>query len=143
MKGWWRRLVISAKERLLVRVPVRTLELKDLDPGYEGYFVKIPRSVKEGWIHDMAKTRAAAEDKSDEEQGRASNIGLFELVVEWNLDSDKTPGTILPLISACKTPEKKAEVLAEIPIEVILWIAQQVSGGATVPEAVTDFSKGS
>jgi len=118
-----------------MRIPTTKLDLSGI--GYEGYFVVMPRSVKEGFVYqlgqmanpvdaadtDEAKAKAAAES------GRDVNIKFLELITEWNLDDDS--GKPLPLVSSVKTREKKAEIVAEVPVEVIRAIAERLTATAT------------
>lgn len=123
-----------------MKIPSQHIDLNEL--GYEGYWVEMPRSIKEGFLHDFQKVGrpvpgAAEGDDVDAEQTRASNIKILELVSSWNIDDED--GKVLPLISKCKTKVEKEKVVAELPVDVIVHIAQRVAGNVQIPERTKDF----
>ena len=108
--------------------------------GYEGYWIDMPKSVKEGFLHEFAKigkAAAAAGPDDDDDQSRASNIQILELISAWNIDDDA--GKVLPLVSKCKTRKEKEAVVAELPVDVIVFVAQRIAGNVTIPEKTKDF----
>lgn len=116
-----------------MKIPTKRYDLKEL--GYEGYWIDAPRTVREGFVHDMMATDEKAKVA---EQSRDANLKLFELVSAWNLDDEE--GGPLPLIREQKTRDKKSAVLAQIPLEVITWLARQVLESTKgVADDVKDF----
>jgi len=126
-----------------MRIPTTRLAFDDI--GYEGYFVILPRSVKEGFVYDLGQLAAPKPIGDDEaakavaaaEQGRDVNIRFLELITEWNLDDDA--GKILPLVRDCKTRDKKSDVVKEVPVEIIRAIAERLTATASVSERVKGF----
>lgn len=116
-----------------MRIPTVKLEFKDL--GYDDYWVRVPRSVKEGFVYEMARLETEIEDAA--EKLRRINTMVLSLVVEWNLDDEK--GTVLPLISACKTDKDRFEVVAEIPVELVRKIVEVVTATGAVNERTKGF----
>jgi hypothetical protein len=120
-----------------MKIPSKRIELGEL--GYPGYYIEMPRSVKEGFIQSFAAT-AAKSDQSDEAKaaaGREANVKILELVTDWNLDDDQ--GNPLPLFRTLDSYEQKVAILAEMPVDILVHLAQNLTG-ASVPEPVKDFS---
>ena len=120
-----------------MKIPTNHVALDDL--GYEGYWVEMPRSLKEGQLQAFAKVSAPkdGEEQDDSATARAANIKILELVTAWNLDDDA--GKIYPVLSKVKTTAEKERIVSELPVDVIIHIAQMISGSIKVPEAVKDF----
>lgn len=124
-----------------MKIPVQHIDLTEL--GYEGYWVEMPRSIKEGFLHEFSKlgraTNGTGDGDSDaeSEQTRQSNIKILELVTAWNIDDED--GNVLPVLSKCKTKADKEKVVAELPVDVIVHIAQRIAGNVQVPEKTRDF----
>jgi len=84
-----------------VKIPTRRIELSEI--GYEGYWVDMPRSVKEGWINEFAsRTRPSTngnepDDGESFQSARRANLMLLDMITAWNIDDDK--GEVLPLTS--------------------------------------------
>lgn len=124
-----------------MKIPVERVELGPA-LGYDGYWIELPRSVKEGFLHELGKLGRGKGDPDDPESavGRETNIKVVELISGWNLDDDA--GKTLPLVSKCKTKAEKERVVAEIPVDILLLVARRISGSVQVPEATKDFSNG-
>lgn len=124
-----------------MKIPQIKVPLDDL--GYAGYFVTVPRSVKEGFVYDLQKgmgtngTAKVDEGTQAAEDMRHSSLKILALVSEWNLDDDE--GKVLPLLSTLKKDEDKVKVVAEIPIEIIKTITEKVTASSRVAERVKDF----
>lgn len=123
-----------------MKIPVQHIDLSEL--GYEGYWVEMPRSIKEGFLHEFSKlgrlaTNGETDEEAESEQTRQSNIKILELVTAWNIDGDDEK--VLPLVSKCKTKAEKEKVVAELPVDVIVHIAQRIAGNVQVPEKTRDF----
>lgn len=125
-----------------MRIP--SVEIKLDDMGYTGYFIKVPRSVKEGWVYDLQKS-GTGDDENAAEEMQDNAIKVLSLVTEWNLDDDDK--AILPLISSFETVkdakarhEKQVAVVREIPIELIKTITEKVTASSRVSERVQGFS---
>lgn len=113
-----------------MKIPAKTIDLgKEL--GYDGYFVKMPKSVREGWIHDFQELQ-----KEDEGNTRLGNIRLLELVEEWNLD-DET-GSRLPLVREVEDNAAKGDILSQVPVDVLVLLANSLTN--SVQGNVKDFS---
>ena len=124
-----------------MKIPVEHVDLATL--GYTDYWIEVPRSVKEGFLHELGKLgrgKADEVDDPDSAVGRETNIKVMELVTGWNLDDDA--GKILPLVSKCKTKAEKERVISEVPVDILLLVARRISGSVNVPEPVKDFSNG-
>ena len=145
-----------------MKVPVRKVSLKDLDEEYGEYYVLLPRSLPEGWYHQIAERNLEAERigqkylaESDDEKKEAlrkeeavyrreSNAMVLDVVTEWNLDDDD--GNVLPVPRSVRDPKKKVAVLSSLPTEVIELIALQIwnpKKPAVLQPEVQDFSNGS
>lgn len=137
-----------------MRIPVVTLKFDEY--GYEGYFAEVPRSVKEGFVHELSNLGTdepegetnTQRQKRQADQGRAVNIKLLGLVRSWNLDDDD--GNPLPLVSSFESEKDKKKrlelqgaVVAEVPVEIILAISEKVTQTARVSDRVKDFSSAS
>lgn len=120
-----------------MKIPVDRVDLGTL--GYEGYWLEVPRSVKEGYLHEFAKTgpQSTADIADDTESARATNIKIMSLITAWNIDDDD--GKVLPVIGKCKTVKEQERVIAELPVDLIVHVAQRIVQGVQVPEAVKDF----
>lgn len=125
-----------------MKIPVDHIDLGEL--GYEGYFIEIPRSVKEGYLHDFAKlsipkpkVNGEAAEEVDNEISRDTNIKIMELVTAWNIDDDA--GKVLPVLSKVKAKADREKVIAEIPVDIIVFVAQRIAGTVNVPEKTKDF----
>lgn len=136
-----------------MKIPPVRMELGDL--GYTGYFVTVPRSVKEGFVHELSGIGTEPVDgetpqqkrERDSETARDVNIKLLSLVTEWNIDDDE--GQPLPLVKDITDKDPKARrakqiaVVAEVPVEIIKAISEKVTATARVSERVQDFSPAS
>lgn len=136
-----------------MKIPVKTIRLQELDSEYGQYEMTLPRSVKEKWVRKFQAW--SREGQNDPDIGAAANIEMMSLVESWNLDDDS--GKVLPLIKdvpdkigkdGCKEDRHaedcpKLAVLGELPIEVIVFVAQKVAGGGNVAEKTEDFSSAS
>lgn len=128
-----------------MKIPVQHIDLTEL--GYEGYWVEMPRSIREGFLHDFAKMGKATNgsangetsEEDDAEQTRETNIKMLELISAWNIDYADQEGVVMPLLSKCKTKAEKAKVIAELPVDVIVHVAQRIAGNVQVPEKTKDF----
>lgn len=112
----------------------------DLGPvGYDGYWVEMPRSVKEGFLHEFAKlgSQVADDDPEAFDKSRLTNIKLLELITAWNIDDEG--GKVYPVMSQIKSKTEREKVIADLPIDLIVFLANRVSGNVNVPEAVKDF----
>jgi hypothetical protein len=126
-----------------MRIPTTRLDFSDI--GYDGYWVVLPRSVKEGFVYDLgqiAAPKAVGEDDgakalAEAERGRDVNIKFLELVSDWNLDGDD--GKVLPLPRSLKDRKAKAAVVAEVPVEIIRAIAERLTATTKVGERVEGF----
>lgn len=118
-----------------MKIPIDRIDLGTL--GYSEYWLEVPRSVKEGFLHTFSQSGAKADEDSTPESARETNIKIMELVLAWNIDDDN--GKILPLISKCKTKAEKERVIAELPVDVIVHVAQRIAGNVTIPEATKTF----
>jgi len=126
-----------------MRIPTTKLTFDDI--GYDGYYVVLPRSVREGFVYDLGKMaglKVVAENEeaqaaAEAERGRDVNIKFLELVTEWNLDDED--GKPLPLVRQCKDRKAKAEVVKEVPVEIIRAIAEKLTATAKVSEKVQGF----
>lgn len=121
------------KDRPAVKIPTDRIDLGTL--GYEGYWVEMPRSVKEGFLHEFSKVRTDGE--ADSEQARETNIKILELITAWNIDDDE--GKVFPVLSKAKTKAEKERIVSELPVDVIVHIAQRIAGNVQVPERTKDF----
>jgi hypothetical protein len=123
-----------------MRIPTETVKFDD--KGYEGYYVKMPRSVTEGFVYELQAMRKG--DTTDRDSVRESNLKLLEQVQEWNLDGNDDspwPGQVMPLVKDTKDPETRGQIIACIPIEIIVALAKRIGGTdeEAVPERVRDF----
>lgn len=123
-----------------MKIPTDHIELAQI--GYEGYWVEMPKSMKEGFLHDFAKVgRAAAaaaeKEGGDDEASRASNIMLLSLVSAWNFDDEA--GNPLTLVSKAKSEADKKKVLAEIPVDVLVFLVNRIAGNVQVSDKTKDF----
>ena len=118
-----------------MRIPTDHIDLADL--GYEGYWIEMPRSIKEGFLHDFANLSNGNGEDADGSQARAANIKILELVTDWNIDDDD--GKTLPLMKTLKDQKAKEKVVAELPVDLIVHIAQRMAGTVNVPEKTKDF----
>jgi len=126
-----------------MRIPTTRFDFADI--GYDGYYVVMPRSVKEGFVYDIGLIAAPGETnedagkqaKAEAERGRDVNIKFLELVTEWNLDDDD--GKVLPLVKSCKDRKAQVEVVKEVPVEIIRSIAERLTATAKVTERVQGF----
>jgi len=126
-----------------MRIPTTRFDFADI--GYEGYFVVMPRSVKEGFVYDLGLIAApkteltdlGAQALSEAERGRDVNIKFLELITEWNLDDED--GKILPLVKTCKDRKAKTEVVKEVPVEIIRVIAERLTATNKVSDRVQGF----
>ena len=126
-----------------MRIPTTKLTFDDI--GYEGYWVVLPRSVKEGFVYDLGQIAApkmvgkddAEKAVAEAERGRDVNIKFLELVTEWNIDDDA--GKILPVPRTLKDRKAKAAVVAEVPVEIIRAIAEKLTATGKVAERVEGF----
>lgn len=123
-----------------MRIPTEHIDLKDL--GYEGYWIEMPRSIKEGFLHEFSKltTRVPQDDEVTEgslDSSRLTNAKLLELVTAWNIDDEA--GKVLPLMSKTKNKADRDRILAEIPVDVLVHLANRMTGNITVPERTKDF----
>lgn len=125
-----------------MKIPVEHVDLAE--QGYPGYWLEIPKSVKEGYLHDFAKmgipkTNGTGDQPSDadSEASRSTNIKIMELVVNWNIDDDNEK--VFPLLSKVKTQKDKEAIIAEIPVDIIMFVAERITGSIKVPEATKDF----
>lgn len=116
-----------------MKIPTNHVDLAPL--GYEGYWVELPRSLKEGQLQTFAK--GSAPDTDESAAARDANIKILELVTAWNLDDDN--GKVFPLLSRTKTRAEKEKIVAELPVDIIIHIAQQATGSVKIPEPVQDF----
>jgi len=136
--------------RLTLKTPSIDLKLGE-DFGYtneagDPIVVKVPRSVKEGFVYDLGLI--GADVKEDDKAGQAESardtmLTVLTLVTGWNVDDDK--GQVLPLIKDIvdKDPKKEREarskVLAETPIEVVKAIVDKVTSSTRVNPRVEGF----
>jgi len=126
-----------------LKIPIDHVDLGEL--GYPEYWIEVPKSVKEGFLHDFAKMANAkpkvngadGTDDIDDESARQTNIKIMELVTAWNIDDDA--GKVLPVLSKVKTPAERDKVIAEIPVDIIVYVAQRIAGSVNVPEQTKDF----
>lgn len=126
-----------------MKIPVDHVDLAEL--GYPDYWIEIPRSVKEGYLHEFAKMTipkvredgASADNEADATASRDTNIKIMELVTAWNIDDDA--GKIFPVMSKIKTKPDREKVISEIPVDIIVFVAQRISGTVNVPEKTKDF----
>lgn len=127
-----------------MKIPSEHIDLKDI--GYPDYWVEMPRSVKEGFLHEFAKMGSKVKvngEESDEQtaesldQSRQTNVKLLELVTAWNLDDDE--GNVFPLMSKVKGKAERDKIVAELPIDIIVFLANRVAGNVNVPEKTKDF----
>lgn len=110
------------------------------DLGYDDYWIEIPKSVKEGFLHEFSKVAAAAgnTDEMDPEGSRATNIKIMEMVTSWNLtygDGDE----VMPVLSKATTDDEKVGIISEVPIDIIVFVASRIAGTVNVPEKTKDF----
>jgi len=121
--------------------------------GYEGYWVDMPKSVKEGWLYDFqtrtggvnpdsngeTKLQTDEERRATADANRESFTGLLELITAWNLDDED--GNVMPLLSTVKNDKKKRNaVISELPIDVIIFLSDRLTKGLKVGEKTEDFS---
>jgi len=122
-----------------VKIPVERIDLGSL--GYTDYWIEMPRSVKEGFLHEFARISRTngngTDDDVDTDQSRETNIKLLELVTAWNIDDDE--GKIFPVMSKAKSKAEKEKIVAELPVDVIVHLAQRIAGNVQVPERTKDF----
>jgi hypothetical protein len=121
-----------------VKIPTTHIDLKDI--GYEGYWVEMPRSIKEGFLHEFSKLSSKKVDEDSPEaldQSRVTNAKLLELVTAWNIDDDS--GKVLPLMSKTKDKATRDRIVSELPVDVIVHLAQRMTGSVQVPEKTQDF----
>ena len=117
-----------------MKIPTTRVDLNDL--GYEGYWVEMPRSIKEGQLREFAKVSPDGAE-NDEDTARAANIKILELVTAWNLDDDD--GKVYPTLSKAKSKAEKERILSEMPIDVIVHLARRITAGIQIPEATQNF----
>lgn len=131
-----------------MKIPQNHIDLeKDLQ--YPGYWLEVPRSVTEGWIYDFQKQQAAekaaalknGKDPDQAEATRESMLVMLDLVTDWNLDDDA--GTKLPLTSKTKGPKERAAIISQIPLDILLHVTKQVTGGLGVDDITKDLSNAS
>jgi hypothetical protein len=107
---------------------------------------------------DDAKRELLA--KQAMEYRRESSAKMLDLITEWNLDDapseppaegsalakNPRPPKVLPLPRTVGDPAKKVEILAQLPVEVVGLIGQEIWNlrqKPKVPEATLDFSSAS
>lgn len=117
-----------------MKIPTDRIDLGEL--GYKDYWIEMPRSVKEGFLHEIGKTTPSG-DGNDGEAARRMNIKVLELITDWNIDDDE--GKVFPVLSKVKTQTEKEKIVAELPVDIIVYCAQRIAGNVKVPERVADF----
>lgn len=122
------------KGKPAVKIPTEHVDLATL--GYEGYWVEMPRTVKEGFLHDLA-AKGPKVDEEDADTGRDANIKMLSLVTAWNLDDDD--GKIFPVLSKVKSRTEQEKIVGELPVDIIIHLAQKISGSVAIPEKTKDF----
>jgi hypothetical protein len=121
-----------------VKIPSERVDLEQI--GFPGYWIEVPRSIKEGFLQEFLKLGAATGDGNSPEsvqKTREANIKLLEQVSAWNIDDDE--GNVLPVMGRAKNKAEKERVLGELPINLITFVAGRLSGSINVPEKVQDF----
>lgn len=132
-----------------MRTPTRRIDLGTI--GYDGFYVVVPQSVKEGFIYDVTKLARDVPDDASEtekaaiqaESNRDVSIRFLELVSEWNLtDESDAP---LPLVREQKgkteaaTRDAKVAIVKEVEVDILAAISEGVSGKNKVSERVKAF----
>lgn len=121
-----------------MKIPTTHIDLAELpNGGYPGYHIEMPRSVKEGYLHEFSKLSTVGADGEASTDSRDTNIKIMELVTAWNLDDDE--GKVFPLISKVKTKAERERIIAEIPVDIIVYVAQRITGSLVIPEKTKDF----
>jgi hypothetical protein len=132
---------LKRKGKPAVKIPTDHIDLTAL--GYEGYWVEMPRSVKEGFLHELARNRKPSKngetpsDDADSTEARDANIKILSLITAWNIDDDD--GKIYPVLSKAKNRTEQEKIVSELPVDIIVHLAQRISGSVQVPEKVKDF----
>ena len=121
-----------------MRIPVDHIDLAE--HGYPDYWIEMPRAVKEGYLHEFSKLSLPSVDgdaSAESDQSRATNIKIMELVTAWNIDDDE--GKVLPILSKAKNIAERERIIAEIPVDIIVYVAQRIAGNVAIPEKTKDF----
>lgn len=108
--------------------------------------VKVPRSVKEGWVYDLGLIGSAVDKddaKGQAESARETMLQVLGLVTWWNVDDDE--GKTLPILSSivdkdkARQREARVAVLAQTPVEVTKAIVDKVTSSTRVNPRVEAF----
>ena len=118
-----------------MKIPIDRVDLGEL--GYEGYWVEVPRSVREGQLHEFANLSIDSSDEKAADSARSANIKILELVTDWNIDDQN--GKVMPVPIKAKTRAEKERIVSEIPVDVLIFITRRVTEGISVPEGTKDF----
>lgn len=121
-----------------MKVPTDHVDLGE--QGYPDYWIEIPRSVKEGYLHEFSRVTAGSTGEDGEvdlDKSRKTNIKIMELVTAWNID-DET-GKVFPVLTKVKTDAERDRIIAEIPVDIIVYVANRIAGNVNVPEKTKDF----
>lgn len=121
-----------------MKIPSERIDLGAI--GYPDYWVEMPKSVREGFIHEFSKLGAGTDDDDSPEaldRSRLTNAKLLELVTAWNIDDEA--GKVLPVMGKVKDRAARDKIVAEIPVDVLVFLAKRMTGNLTVPEATKDF----
>jgi hypothetical protein len=135
-----------------MKIPAKTVKLDKL--GYDDYWVKVPRAIKEGFANRITYLAGLTDQPSTNGTGpttnRQVNMLILDLVQDWNLTGDEDspwPDTIMPLPRTLsdERPEPgeespKEQVVSEIPVDIIAHIVTTVTGQRGVDEETKDFS---
>ena len=136
-----------------MRIPTKTVKLDKL--GYDDYWVKVPRTIKEGFANRISQLAAMTDEPSTNGAGpgpttnRQVNMLILDLVEDWNLTGDETsnwPDEVMPVprsLSADRVDGEespKEAVVREIPVDIIAHIVTSVTGQRGVDEPTKDFS---
>lgn len=118
-----------------MKIPIDHVTLDDL--GYEGYWVEVPRSVREGTLHEFAGLSIDTDDEKAAEAARNANVKILELVTDWNIDDQN--GKLMPVPAKAKSKAEKERIVSEIPVDVLIFITRRITQGISVPEKTKDF----
>lgn len=118
-----------------MKIPTDRIDLGEL--GYKDYWVEMPRSMKQGYLQEFAAIGSNGTDENDAEVALATNVKMLELISAWNIDDDN--GKVLPLPSKLRSKAEKEKVVAELPVDVLVHIAQRMAGTVKVSDQTKDF----
>jgi hypothetical protein len=114
-----------------MRIPTTTVSFEE--EGYtnengDSLWLKVPRSVLEGDVHEIQEQSRAIEKAGNDASPndvRSMNIRVLDFVTDWNFDDSN--GIALPTLQSIGPADTKDEeiqqrriaVAAQIPVEVI------------------------